>query len=63
MKTIKEKAKEIQKELEAKELSPWQKGYEAGANMVLREHGNAMKLGKAILDVLDDIYEFKKEDY
>lgn len=43
--------------------SQWQRGYEAGFAMFLRENEVYVKVGKAIVEALDDRYEFKKEDY
>ncbi len=41
----------------------WKKGYDLGCQNALRENNVAIKMGKAIMDILDDRYEFKEEDY
>lgn len=51
------------KEKENKSDREWRKGFEAGASSIMRENDVAIKLGRAILDALDDRYEFRKEDY
>lgn len=46
-----------------KELSDWRNGYDTGYQAAVREHRVAFQLGRAILDAIDDRYEFKKEEY
>lgn len=41
----------------------WKKGYDQGMKNAIYENNAALKIGSAILDVLDTRYEFKKEDY
>ena len=41
----------------------WREGYDAGMKTALRENDEAINVGRAILNVLDGRYEFKKEDY
>ena len=41
----------------------WRKGYDIGFKAAMREHDEAVKIGNAVLDVLDNRYQFKKEDY
>ena len=41
----------------------WRKGYDLGVQQTLRENNIALKIGKAILEALDERYEFKEEDY
>jgi hypothetical protein len=45
------------------EAKIWKEGYEAGAKMVLNQNDKEIKIGKAIMEVLDERYEFKQEDY
>ena len=41
----------------------WRKGYDLGVQNTLRDNDEALKLGRAILNVLDNRYEFKEEEY
>lgn len=50
-------------ELEKKLSDEWRKGYDLGVEAALRENDIAIKIGRAILDALDDRYKFKNNDY
>jgi hypothetical protein len=41
----------------------WRNGFEMGLKSALRENDKAIKLGRAIIDVMYEIFETKKEDY
>lgn len=41
----------------------WKEGYDAGIKSALRDNAMALKMAHAILDVMDERYEFKEEDY
>lgn len=45
------------------EAKIWKEGYDSGCKSTLHNEGAAIKIGRAILDVLDNRYEFAKEDY
>lgn len=45
------------------EAKIWKEGYESGHKAATREEDSAIKIGRAILDVLDNRYEFAEEDY
>lgn len=56
MKTnMKTKAQEIEE--------AWRKGYDLGVKNTLHTEKEAIKIGQAILEVLDNRYEFAEEDY
>lgn len=46
-----------------KEAKIWREGFEAGVKSANRENDIAIRIGRAILDALDDRYEFAKEDF
>ncbi len=46
-----------------KETEAWKRGYDAGMKTALYQNSKALALGNAILNVLDERYEFAKEDY
>ncbi len=50
-------------EIETKEDSDWRRGYNLGVQTAMRQNDIAIKIGRAILDALDERYEFSKEDY
>jgi hypothetical protein len=54
MAKVRERTKEEEERMEA-----WKRGYEAGR----REMEKEARIGKAILDVMYEIFEQKKEDY
>jgi hypothetical protein len=41
----------------------WRKGYDCGVKNTLHQNRIALRLGEAILAILDERYEFAKEDY
>ena len=41
----------------------WREGYDMGFKAAQRENDEAIRIGDAILRVLDERYEYKKEDY
>ncbi len=41
----------------------WKQGFDAGVEEIRRQEGKAIMLGNAIIAVLDERYEFQKEDY
>lgn len=41
----------------------WKAGYDAGILETLRQHKASIAIGIAILHVLDERYQFSKEDY
>jgi len=41
----------------------WREGFECGVKTSLRENDVAIRIGKAIIDALYDVFEPKKEDY
>jgi len=41
----------------------WRKGYDLGVQKTLRDNEIALKIGRAIVDALDNRYEFQKENY
>lgn len=45
------------------EQEAWRRGYESGMQVVLRKEDAAIKIGTAILNVLDTRYQFVQEDY
>lgn len=45
------------------ESEAWKRGYELGVQDNLRQNGDAIKIGDAILDVLDSRYQRIEEDY
>lgn len=49
--------------MKKEEADIWRDGYEAGLKKALRDNDEAIKIGSAILDVLDNRYEFSKEEY
>lgn len=48
---------------QTKEEAAWKEGYEAGLKQALEQKKLAISIGEAILDVLDERYEIKGEDY
>jgi hypothetical protein len=46
-----------------KSTSLWKDGFEIGVKTALRDNDTAIKLGLAMLEILDRRYEPKKEDY
>jgi len=50
-------------EVKKLENEAWRKGYELGVQVAIRDHKDAIKIGEAILHVLDCRYESKKEEY
>lgn len=47
----------------SKEDVAWRKGYDLGIQTALRQNDEAIKIGLAILAVLDNRYEFSQKDY
>lgn len=41
----------------------WKEGYQLGIKVTLKENDKALRIGKVIIDTLDERYEFQKEDY
>ncbi len=41
----------------------WRKGYDLGVQKTLRDNDIAIKIGKSILEALDERYEFKSDPY
>ena len=54
------KKEETKEEIENKR---WREGFECGAKSVLNENDTALKIGKAIVDALYDVFEPKEENY
>ncbi len=52
-----------EKEIAELKNEEWRKGYELGVKVTLKDNSQAIKLGEAIISVLDNRYEFQKEDY
>lgn len=48
---------------ETEKQEAWRKGYDLGTKNTLRENAEAIKLGQAILDVLDNRYESAERGY
>lgn len=46
-----------------KEQKIWREGFEAGVKTFERQNTREIKIGKAILEVLFETFETKKEDY
>lgn len=41
----------------------WKQGFDSGVKNILYEKEQAIKIGEAILNVLDERYEFAEKDY
>lgn len=52
-----------QTEHEKEVAETWRKGYDLGTRNALEKNSAALQIGNAILAVLDNRYEFAKEDY
>ncbi len=46
-----------------KEAKIWREGFEAGAKSVQKQNDKAIKIGKAILDVMYETFATQEEDY
>lgn len=53
----------MKKDIPTPEHEAWRRGYDLGVQKTLRDNEDAIKIGKAILDVMGDRFEFKQEDY
>lgn len=53
----------MNKEQEKHDSEIWRKGYDLGVKQALQSNDEALQIGRAILAVLDDRYQFKEEDY
>lgn len=45
------------------ESKAWKEGYAAGMKQALHVESKAIQLGRAILDIMYETFECKKEDY
>lgn len=52
-----------EEELEKIKLESWRKGYNLGMKNTIRQNSLAIQIGSAIIQALDERYEFKNEDY
>jgi len=53
----------MKKEEESELNKKWREGFEMGMKAAMNDYGAAIKIGEAILSVLDERYELAKEDY
>ncbi len=51
------------KDKNQKPETEWEKGFKAGAEVERRQNDKEVRLGRAIMDILYEVFELKKEDY
>lgn len=51
------------RKLSKEENDIWRVGYDMGMKNALEKNSIALQIGNSILSVLDERYEFRKEDY
>lgn len=49
-------------EKQSEEDIAWRKGYEMGMQTILHQEEAALRIGRAILEALDDRYQYRQED-